>query len=194
MKERLLQASPTQFFRNLLREALEEQRVEPSEHAEFYLVSLLERFMRFDGKLLARPLAIDYLSSFDQEPSLRYRKLKDVGDTALFMTGVFMDSLERKTVGVDYYAALGKLAYRQVASLPGTPLGKGVVPLFTEMSTRFRDFVRVLAQMSIQEIFSSDQDLLRIYRRWVATRGARDAELLIRRGVIPFAPRRPLSH
>lgn len=188
MTDQLYRANPTDFFRTLLRGALDEQRVEPSENAEFYLVALLERFVRFDRNLFERPLALDYLESFESEPAERYKKLKNVGDTALFLTGVFTESLEGKTVGPDYYTALGGLAYRRLASLPGTALGRGVIDLFTEMSARFLDFVRVLSQMSLQEIFATDRDTLRIYRRWLISRGSRDAELLIRRGIIPFAP------
>jgi hypothetical protein len=188
MTQALVQAHPTEFFRNLLRQALAEQRVEPSPEAEFYLVALLERFMRIDKNVFSRPLALDYLEAFGDSPGIRYRKLRNVGDTALFLSGVFTDSLEGKVVGPDYYAELGGLAYRHLATLPATPLGSGVVALFTEMSVRFRDFARVLSQMSLQELFSSDRDLLRVYRRWLFTRGARDAEFLARRGIIPFAP------
>ena len=190
MNQRLLRSTPAELFRNLLRQALAEQRVEPSETAEVYLVTLLERFVRPDPDFFSRPLAVDYLESFAQGPPERYRKLKQVGDTALFVSGVFTESLERKAVGAEYYTSLGGLAYHHLASLSGTPMGRGVIALFTEMSVRFLDFVRVLSQMSLQEIFSSDQDLLRVYRRWLLTRGPRDADLLARRGIIPFGPKR----
>lgn len=190
----LLRSTPRDFFRGLLRQACDEQRVAPSESAEFYLVQLLERFVRPEPGLLDRPLALDYLSSFDQRPGVRYRRLRDVGDTALFVSGVFTESLEGKTVGAGYYASLGRLAYRHLASLPGTPFGRLSIELFTEMSARFRDFVRVLSQMSLDRLFAGDQDTLRVYRRWLTTRSARDANLLLRRGVIPFAPKRPLVH
>jgi hypothetical protein len=190
MSERLLRSAPKEFFRELVRQACEEQKVLPSETAEFYLVQLLERFMRHEQGLLDRPLALDYLQSLEGNPPERYRRLKQVGDTALFVSGVFTESLENKTVGAEYYTSLGGMAYQSLASLPGTHLGAGVVELFTEMSTRFLDFVRVLAQMSIDDLYASDRDTLRIYRRWLLTRGARDTALLIRRGIIPFAPKK----
>jgi hypothetical protein len=164
----------------------------PSESAEFYLVQLLESFVRHEQGLLDRPLALDYLESLDGDPPERYQRLKHVGDTALFVSGVFTDSLESKAVGPNYYTSLGGLAYRDLASLPGTRLGKDVIALFTEMSARFLDFVRVLSQMSLDELFTSDRDTLRIYRRWLVTRGARDADALVRRGIIPFAPKKSL--
>lgn len=188
----LYRSTPTDFFRGLLRQACDEQKVSPSESAEFYLVQLLERFVRPEPGLLERPLALDYLKSLEEHPPVRYQKLKNVGDTALFLTGVFTESLEGKAVGAEYYTSLGGLAYAHLASLPGTALGRSVIALFSEMSVRFVDFVRVLSQMSLDELFASDRDTLRIYRRWLTTRSARDANLLIRRGVIPFAPKKPL--
>src|SRR5207253_1683806 len=85
----------------------------------------------------------------DGDPPERYQRLKHVGDTALFVSGIFTESLESKAVGPDYYTSLGGLAYRDLASLPGTQLGKGVIALFTEMSARFLDFVRVLSHMRV---------------------------------------------
>src|SRR5438093_588879 len=95
----LYRSTSADFFRGLLRQACDEQRVAPSETAEFYLVQLLERFVRPERGLLERPLALDYLESLEEHSPIRYQKLKNVGDTALFLTGVFTESLESKTVG-----------------------------------------------------------------------------------------------
>jgi hypothetical protein len=192
MSECLLRSTAKEFFRGLLRQACDDQKVLPSETAEFYLVQLLERFVRPEEGIFDRPLALDFLESLDENPPQRYQRLKHVGDTALFVSGVFTESLESTAVGPEYYTALGGLAYRRLASLPGTQVGRGVADLFGEMSTRFLDFVRVLSQMSLDELFASDRDTLRIYRRWFVTRGARDASVLLRRGIIPFAPKKTL--
>ena len=50
----------------------------------------------------------------------------------------------------------------------------------------------MLAEISDQELFRREQDTLRLYKRWLTTRGQREADLLVRRGIIPFAP--PTSH
>jgi hypothetical protein len=188
--DRLFTSTPREFFRSRIRQACDEQRVEPSETAEFYLVLLLERFVHHERGLLDRPLALDYLASFEEQPMARYGKLRHVGDTALFVAGVFTESLGRSPVGSDYYTSLGGLAYGHLASMPGTPHGRSAIELFTELSMRFLDFVRVLSHMSLDDIFASDRDTLRVYRRWLVSRGARDAELLVRRGIIPFAPKK----
>lgn len=176
----------TALFRELVRQAMATQQVQSSEITEWYLVQLLEAFTRpTRTDLLDPPLAIDYLEAFQAPASQRYEKLKRVADTALFVTGVFVDSLERGLVGPEYYTALGRNAY---ARLSAHPSRAGLATLFSELARRFPDFVRVLTEISAQEFFRSEQDTLRLYKRWLHTRGRREADLLVRRGIIPFAP------
>ena len=107
-----------------------------------------------------------------------------VGDTALFVSGLFTDSLEGSLVGPSYYVDLGRLAYQGVADTTQ----RGLRQLFQTLALHFTDLVRVLGEISISELFASDRDTLRIYRRWLLTRGAPDAARLVRRGVIPAEP------
>lgn len=182
----------TGFFRSLVRSALVSQRVEASETTEFYLVRLLEGFVRPGrGDILDPPLALDYLAAGHLPPHQRYEKLKRVADTALFVTGVFVDSLDRGLVGPDYYARLGQNAY---ARLSASPLRSSLAVLFDELADRFPDFVRVLMEISERDMFRREQDTLRLYKRWVATGGQREADLLIRRGLIPVLPPNSQRH
>lgn len=191
MAEALVQQNPTAFFRDRLREALIEQRVEPSEAAEAYLVWLLDRFARSADDLLDGPLALAYLESRGDGPAARFSRLKQVGDTALFVTGLFLESVEATTVGVDYYVSIGGTAYRELSQLVA-PASRDPVDLFTELSVRFADFVRVLGEIDLQSGGGGDRDTVAIYRRWLATRGGRDAARLLRRGIVPFVPPRKL--
>ena len=183
---RLEIGSLTLLFRQLVRTAMAAQQVESSETTEFYLVQLLEGFARPGrGGLLDRPLALDYLEAFHLPASQRYEKLKRVADTALFITGIFVDSLERSVVGPDYYTSLGRNAY---ARLSAQPPRASLAELFGELAGRFPEFVRVLTEISAQELFRRQEDTVRLYKRWLHTRGRREADLLVRRGIIPFAP------
>jgi len=121
----------------------------------------------------------------------RAGKLRRVADTALFVSGVFSDSLERRLVGADYYAALGRAAYGHLSSDAGR---SALAESFEELAGRFPQFVRVLAEISDQELFRRHEDTLRLYKRWLHTRGEREADLLVRRGVIPVAPGQPFRH
>ena len=46
-------------------------------------------------------------------------------------------------------------------------------------------FVDVLADVSERTPLAGDQDLLRLYERWVRTGSRRDGELLVERGIVP---------
>jgi hypothetical protein len=114
-----------------------------------------------------------------------------VADTALFLTGLFLEHLETTLVGGRYYATLGRSAY---ARLSADERHGGLAAAFADLSRRFEDFVRVLGEIGDTELFRSDRDTLRLYRRWLLTRGPREAERLVRRGVIPVAPPGNVRH
>jgi len=90
----------TALFHDLVQEAMEQQHIASSETTECYLVHMLERFAapgRTD--LLDPPLGVDYMRAFELPAVQRFDTLKRVADTALFVTGVFVDCLERSLVG-----------------------------------------------------------------------------------------------
>lgn len=192
-KRPLVQKNLTEFFRDLLQEAMRSQEVESSQETEFYLVNLLERFARAEREWLSRPLALEYLESFHSPAVHRFGKLRHVGDTSLFISGLFMESVHRKLVSADYYTQLGRTAYEHLAQLSS---GVGALPgdSFAELADRFPDFVRVLAEISFEQLFPGDVHKLRVYTRWMYTRGANDARWLLRHGIIPYQPSTPRQH
>jgi len=179
----------TALFHELIQQALVQQQLTPSETTECYLVHLLERFAH-PGRtdLLDPPLGIDFLRAFELPPAQRFDTLRRVADTALFVTGIFAECLDRGLVGPAYYTALGRNAYAQLSNeMRRGALGES----FVELADRFPDFVRVLASISGLELFRSDQDTLRLYGRWLQGGTQREADLLTRKGLIPVrAPSR----
>jgi hypothetical protein len=125
----------TALFHELVRTAMATQQVQSSETTEFYLVQLLEAFARpRHGDLLDPPLALDYLEAFHLPAAQGYEKLKRVADTALFVTGIFGDSLERSLVGPEYHAAIGRNAYARLSVQSSRTALAG---LFQELAGRF---------------------------------------------------------
>lgn len=183
----LIRRSLSDFFHDLVRGAMRTHEVESSEPAEHYLVTLLERFAKPTPGWDSRPLALEYLESMHISRPHRCAKLKHVGDTALFLSGMFMEHLERRAVSTEYYMTLGRVAYHQLASL--APSDTAEQPdVFAEIAERFPDFVRVLSEISFVELFPGAEQTVRIYTRWLRTRGRQDAEWLLRRGIVPFDP------
>jgi hypothetical protein len=182
----------TGLFQRLLRSAVQAQKIPVSEETECYLVQLLAAFARPpQGDLLDPPLGIDYLTALNLPAAQRFARLRRVADTALFLTGLFLEHLETTLVGGRYYASLGRTAY---ARLSADERHGGLAAAFADLSGRFEDFVRVLGEIGDTELFRSDRDTVRLYRRWLLTRGPREAKLLMRRGIIPFAPPATARH
>jgi hypothetical protein len=175
----------TEFFRDLVRRAMRRQEVCSTEETEFYLVKLLEAFTHPDRGWFDRPLALEYLEAFHSPVERRYGQLKRVGDTALFMSGLFIESLHRKVVSSDYYIGLGRTAYGHLSQL-SADVGAAPADSFAELAERFPDFVGVLADISLESLFPGDEQMLRVYTRWLYTRGKRDERWLIRQGLIPW--------
>jgi hypothetical protein len=192
-QQRLIRRSLAEFFRELVRGAMRTHEVESSEPAEHYLVTLLERFATPRPGWDSRPLALEYLESQHTPRPDRCAKLKHVGDTALFLSGVFMEHLERRAVSTEYYMSLGRIAYHQLAGLVATDMATRA-DVFAEIAARFPDFVRVLAEISFAELFPGDAQTVRIYTRWLRTRGRQDAQWLLRRGIVPYDPGVKLRH
>ena len=189
----LIRRSLADFFRELVQGAMRTHEVESSEPAEHYLVALLEHFAKPAPGWDSRPLALEYLESQHTSRADRCAKLKRVGDTSLFLSGVFMEHLERRTVSTAYYMSLGRIAYHQLAGLVPTDTASRA-DVFAEIAARFPDFVRVLSEISFAELFPGDAQTVRVYTRWLRTRGLQDAQWLLRQGIVPFDPGLKLPH
>lgn len=193
---RLIDRTPPRvLFAELLAGALERTRVEPSPLATAYLVDLL------DERVQARPrpqgadgaqetLAEGLLRACNEAGAARIRRLRAVGDRALFVAGFFGDSLEAGLLGVRYYGDAGRLAYAQLSAslrgVPREPAASGAVPvpqLFEELADRFLDFVEVLTEVSDSTRSHSAQGLATLFTRYLSGGRERDRRRLMRRGL-----------
>lgn len=202
MSERILIGKTAhEWFREMVAGALSHRRLAIQEVTEFYLVNLLAGFLekerlyveQDDGTVAAEPLALILLRALQGDRRTRAERLRRLGDTALFVSGFFGDSLARSTVDLDYYIAMGERAYGTLAE---TVRGPGLDGLYGELSERFPQFVDLFAEIAELSDLRSNRGLLRLYERFLATRDARVAQRLRERGVAlfagPGAPRRGL--
>jgi hypothetical protein len=180
-----------EWFREMVGDALSQRRIKIQEVTEFYLVNLLASFLEkerlfvedADGNVRAEPLALILLKALEGDRRARARELRRLGDTALFVSGFFGDSLARSLVQVDYYIAMGERAY---GTLAGTERAAGQADLFEELAARFPDFVDLFSEIAELSNLRSNRGLLRLYERFLLTRSERVADLLRARGVALF--------
>ncbi len=180
--------TPVEFFREQLERAMEHQKVSTSAFTQFYLVNLLAGGVR--GELPPSepgydetPLAVLYVRAIQSSRRDRARLLRAMGDTALFMSGFFADSLSGRLVDLDYYKAMGGIAYRRLAR-DEDPRVFGP-EVFAELSGRFTEFADLLSEISEQSHLATNQSVLRLYERWIQTGSRRVASLLAERGITP---------
>ena len=176
--------SPTEFFRELVESAMQNQRVSAHELTSFYVVNLLAGFVQGDTHLDGdQPLGARLVRALQTAGIAQRDGLRSVGDQSLFVTGFFSDSLNRSLVDVDYYIQLGEVAYRSLARHADRTLGD----VFDELSDKFTTFVDVLGEVSDRTSISSNADVLRLYEKWLRTGSRRSAGQLVARGIVPNA-------
>jgi hypothetical protein len=188
----LIGKSAQEWFREVVSDALSQRRIAVQEVTEFYLVNLLAGFLEKerlfveepDGTVTAEPLALILLRALASERRARAAQLKRLGDTALFVSGFFGDSLSRRSVDLDYYMAMGGRAYQAIAG-GGGPAGSGEI--FGELAVRFEQFVDCFAEIAELADLRSNRGLVRLYQRFLATGSERVAERLRERGVALYA-------
>jgi len=186
-----------EFFRELLSLAIENQRARVQQATELYLANLLSGFLQTesllvreeDGSLHRRPLALLLQEALEEEGAARARALRRLGDTSLFVSGMFCESLSASLVDVQYAIAMGSRAYDALGEVAARH-GRGERSIWEELAAKFAQLVEVLNEVSERTQATSNAGLLRIYEKWVKTGSPRVATLLSRRG-IPAVLARP---
>lgn len=192
----VVESSVAEFFQGLVNDAVENQHLDASTESVCYLINLLSTFASSealfestpDGPML-QPLALLYGEAMEAPGiEMRNHALKRLGDVALFISGIFSDSLNRKVVDVDYYITMGGHAYGCLSStsrqLARWQAYSGV---FGELGNKFARFVDVLNEVGDQSGLRNDHDVLRLYEIWQRTGSKRAQGQLQRLGINPIA-------
>jgi hypothetical protein len=178
--------SPAEYFKELVDGALSHQGLATRELTAYYVVQLLASFLQ---RRVTReedddtPLALRLGRALDSGPVQQRASLREIGDIALFVSGFFSDSLNRKLVDVDYYVSIGGCAYNLLSRVETDTFS----PVFAELGEKFVGFVDVLSEVSERTSCASNADLLRLYEKWLRTGSRRSGQLLVERGVVPNA-------
>ena len=181
------------FFSQRVEDADRTQGTDLSLDAIRYLTVLLVQLGKTEA--LFRMTQPDTLAEMHMQAAQRPRNealgiYKHMGDFALYIGGYFSESLQRKAVGVTYYAEMGGAAYHQVAGLSGTlPMPNNPLhALFTELGSRFRECLSILMDVSSKSRTGSNMDVVMLYERWLTTRDALTQQRLVELGVLPQTP------
>lgn len=190
--EKVFVLNPKEFFTSVVKEAFDHRRVSTFPLAQSYLIDLLQFFISADNLFVEEPveggkrqetLAELFLKANNSENiQLKIELLKRLGDMSLYVSGFFGDSLQKKIVDIDYYVEMGCRAYMTLATTTKEDMARSV---YREYSRRFPEFVEVLTHISQKVLIQNDENLLRLYDRYLRTGSRLAYEHLIEKGIIP---------
>lgn len=183
----LMTSDVTGFFRETVGEAFAARHAELSSGVREYLVGILVDFSTRGGasSALDRPVTLLLNEALQAPAGERFERLKGLGDSSLYVSGLFQDHLEARGVDVGYVSSVGATAYGSAATLLTRGDGTG---LFGELAASFRLLVAVLHEVA-DRIFAAGTagpgGVLKLYDRWRKTGSERLGRELIALGLVP---------
>ncbi len=179
------------FFCEVVEEALRAKRVEATDGATHYLISLLADYAHPDHRseeALGRPVTLLLDEALHlPDAAERFERLRTIGDGVLYGCGFFGDHFEARGVDPKYLHGLGTRAYGAASSM--LRRGDDDAPdLFGELAEKFEAFVDVVAEVADATVAmsaESSRGILKAYERWLKTGSDRLASALTSQGLVP---------
>ncbi len=184
--------SIAEYFKDQVGTAISHQKARLSPDAEFYLVNLLTQFSNAEklhsknsnGEITDQALALQLFDAMVADPHAKIPILKKMGDIALYMSGFFSDNLFKKLMTPDYYINMGHTAYSSLSNIVSGDQGKTLSDLFGELAGNFVSLVDILSEVADATSLRNNQNLLKIYERWLKTGSDRMKNILDQHGII----------
>lgn len=186
--------SPEAHFSEAVKEAIENKQIKTQPAVEVYLIQLLRHYLESknfnlshqtdSGQKPPETFAEMYLQALNSEDARRHELMRAVADKTLYLTGFFSDSLQRRTMDIDYYVEIGSAAYFNLHTWCKEDT---LAHVYKTFSSRFMDFVEVLNYISEKSMIQSDQNVLKLYDRYLRTGSELARDKLIELGVVPVS-------
>ena len=136
-----------------------------SEEGSFYLTSLLVERAQMPDESYPETMVELQLMANQGRNDVAVGAYKEMGDRALFISGFFRRSLERKLISPDYYMQMGSMAYSLLSGL----IAAGYSTVFSELSRHFKTCSEILREVQFG-LINAHVDFLQIYDEWVETK------------------------
>lgn len=190
-------ASVSDFFEEMVGDAMKVRGLSASEGATSYVVALLAELAKPGSpveRTLERPLTLLLDEALHTSTRAdRFEKLRTLGDGVLYSSGFFADHFEARGVDTKYVMSIGRTAYENAGSLLRTGSERDVnntLDIFGELAKDFAGFVAVLSEVAnatVAKGVATSRGVLKLYERWLKTKNERLGEALASQGFV--APR-----
>jgi hypothetical protein len=194
----LTSGSLREYFTEALGQAMGESMVKLTQSCQLYLINLLNDFSRSENVYAGTDygenpaLAILLSRAADAEPQEAVRIYKHLGDSSLYLSGFFNESVGNQAVSVDYYQSMGESAYAQVAGQIRHSEATSSA-LYMELAHRFGDLISLLNAISFhgpkaapETTGLQDKEIFDLVKRYRRTQNPEILKVLNKTGVSPL--------
>ena len=182
-----LEVAPQQFFQEKIRAAKTKNDIAIDNDVEFYLVALLCDFIQPAQRSphlqqLDTPLALFLRETLEAPVHEQPTRFRILGDLSLYVGGFFQESFNRRVIDVDYYIAIGSIAYYKAAAR----VGSSSRHVYEKLAHDFALLVELVAEVAVVPAQSRAVDILATYDRWTRSNSQRLLQTLLELGIDPI--------
>ena len=183
--------SMSQFFHEVVNDALRVRHVDATPEASEYLVGILCDYAHPTEDAhttFSEPLTFLLRDALEAPGGERLRKLRTLGDGVLYAIGFFGEHLTQRGADRRYIEQVGATAYQHAAAITRVRMRAHAEPsVYSEMAIKFERFAAVLgdvAEETIGTMVRDSQSLVKVYERWCRTGSTRLAGELGLHGIV----------
>jgi hypothetical protein len=189
--------SMSEYFHEVISDAIRVRRLEATDAASSYLVGLLCDFAHPDEGAespFTQPLTFLLRDAMEATGAERFRRLRSLGDGILYALGFFGGHIELRGADRGYVVGVGTSAYGHAAAMLRMNATQSAwrTDVLSELAAKFERFVQVIADVAEGAMASAAaanandaRSLVKLYERWLRTGSSRLAGELTTRGILP---------
>lgn len=185
------------YFNELIIQASKDTKKNTRKQSVNYLSCLLDAYVKAPLNTPQSPDASDLpptlalLEAQALPPNTQLRIYKALGDFSLFLSGIFMDTLFKQILDLDYYLSIGGTSYHMAHSVS---LEDEIRATFLDLSINFLTYIEILNKASENIGLFDNTNLLNLYEKWALTKSKNLEKLLRTHGFDLTQAKTPKSH
>lgn len=155
------------YFFNELERINNKQPMPLNTHVMHYCSDMLSEYALIDklfdekeDKYHERILGLSLLSANNLDMKGRFKRLKEIADTSLMVTGYFVESIDRKILGINYYKKIGVFSFLELDKI--APEYRDQQSFFKTMAMTYDFIIKTFQLLKATQSPQDNKDILNI--------------------------------
>jgi hypothetical protein len=126
--------------------------------SEFALINKLydEKEDKYHERIMG--LSLLTVNNFDEKN--KFKKLKEIADTSLMLCGYFVESLDKKILGINYYKKIGMFSYLELDKI--SPEYRDQPSFFRNMANTYEFIIKTFQILKATQSHQNNPEILKI--------------------------------